>query len=113
MSRQLELFRGGGRREMLTRIGRASSQREQKGDEAPSTPVADSCTRDDRSQDRHRNPSIGQGPVRGQTVLAQALGKAPEPFDFDAAIAVDPRAVPQPDVPVPEWLRLPGVDDQT
>jgi hypothetical protein len=43
-------------------------------------------------------------------VLAQALGKAPEPFDFAAAILADPRAVPQPDVPVPEWLRLPGVD---
>jgi hypothetical protein len=34
----------------------------------------------------------------------------PEPFDFEAAIAVDPRAVPQPDVPVPEWLKLPTDD---
>jgi hypothetical protein len=32
-------------------------------------------------------------------------------FDFAAAIALDPRAEPQPDVPVPEWLRLVGVDD--
>jgi hypothetical protein len=105
----MELFRGGGRREMLTRIGRASSQREQKGGSTPEAPVADSCTRDDRSQDRHRNPSIGHGPA--QTIgLAKALGKAPPPFDFEAAILLDPRAVPQPDVPVPEWLRLPGVD---
>jgi hypothetical protein len=32
------------------------------------------------------------------------------PFDFAAAIALDPRAAPRPDVPVPEWLRLPGTD---
>jgi hypothetical protein len=34
----------------------------------------------------------------------------PAPFDFAAAIRDDPRAVPQPDVPVPDWLKLPGVD---
>ena len=34
-----------------------------------------------------------------------------EPFDFEAAILDDPRAVPRPDVPVPAWLRLPIVDD--
>jgi hypothetical protein len=61
----------------------------------------------------------GSGPARsGSGRPAQAPTKInarspPEPFDFAAAIALDPRAVPRPDVPAPEWLRLPGVDDQT
>jgi hypothetical protein len=49
-----------------------------------------------------------------------AYQRTPAPFDFQAAIRDDPRAVPMPGVPVPgvpvpgvpvpDWLRLPGVD---
>jgi hypothetical protein len=60
----------------------------------------------------------GSGPARSGSGPAQAATRInarspPEPFDFAAAIALDPRAVPRPDVPVPEWLRLPGVDEPT
>jgi hypothetical protein len=53
----------------------------------------------------------GGGPARSGSRPAQAPTRInarspPEPFDFAAAIALDPRAAPQPDVPVPEWLRL-------
>jgi hypothetical protein len=39
--------------------------------------------------------------------MGNAAPVDPEPFDFQAAIERDPRAIPQPDVPIPEWLRLP------
>jgi hypothetical protein len=75
-----------------------------------SYPASDSRVDRDPRQDRgHDNPKVGQGPVQ-TTGLAQALGNTPAPFDFSAAIRDDPRAVPRPDVPVPTWLRLPGVD---
>lgn len=107
-ARQMELFGAWGRREIPAPAGGTGSQRERTDAYTSEAPIADTCARGDRSQDRHRSPPIGQGPV--QTIgLAQALGKLP-PFDFSAAIARDPRAVPMPDVPVPEWLRLPGVD---
>jgi hypothetical protein len=55
------------------------------------------------------------GPARSGSGPAQAPTRInarshPEPFDFTAATALDPRAVPQPDVPIPAWLKLPGID---
>jgi hypothetical protein len=110
MSRQLELFGGGGKNGNAQR-NEPLGVTEGASDGRTSPPPAANIGHDPRSrQDRDHTSSVGQGPARGQTVLAQALGKAPPPFDFAAAILADPRAVPQPDVPVPEWLRLPGVD---
>ena len=81
-------------------------------DEPPGVTASDSrAGRDPRQDRRHDNPKVGQGPVQ-TTGLARALGNTtPEPFDFTAER--DPRCEPRPDWTPPEWLRLPGVDDQT
>ena len=60
-------------------------------------------------QDRDHSPQVGQGPVRSQTGLAQALGNPATSHDYDFSER-DPRCEPRPDWTPPEWLRLPGVD---
>ena len=95
---------------MLTRMGRASSQRERRDAQTSQTPASDSRVDRDPRQDRgHDNPKVGRGPVQ-TTGLAQALGNARSPYDFSEP---DPRAEPRPEWITPEWLRLPGVDDPT
>ena len=104
-ARQMELFGGWGRREIPAGEGPAGSQRENQGAQTPSTPVADSCTRDDPRQDRDHSSPVGQGPVQ-TTGLAQALGNTPNSYDYDFS-EPDPRCEPRPDWTPPEWLRLP------
>jgi hypothetical protein len=103
MNRQMELFRGGGITRNVGRNRPAGEPRERSDDEASEALAVDSSDRGSSDQDRHTS-AVKRAPV--QTIgLARPL--APPPFDFAAAILADPRAVPQPDVPVPEWLRLP------
>jgi hypothetical protein len=79
----------------------------------------DASTSPQTGQDRIRDPSVARRRLVGcgkhPTGLQVSTNTNPpptRPFDFQAAIRDDPRAIPQPDVPVPDWLRLPGVDDQ-
>lgn len=92
---RMELFGDQGKREIPAPTGGTGSQRERSDEEASETPVADSCACDDRSQDRHRSPPIGRGPVQ-----TNGLAQAPETsFDFDAH--PDPNTTPQPEWVVP------------
>lgn len=106
---QLELFGESGRSGLPARIGRAGNREGGRCDDAHQAPAADICDDPDQGQGRHHSPQVGRGPVQA-TGLAQALGNPPAPFDFQAAIDADPRAVPQDDRPVPAFLRL-ATDD--
>jgi hypothetical protein len=100
----MELFGDCAKTETLTRMGRASEPWERSDGEASATLAVDSSDRGLPDQDRHTS-AVKRAPV--QTI---GLARPIPPFDFAAAIRDDPRAEPMPDVPVPEWLRLPGVD---
>ena len=108
-ARQLELFGACGRREIPDRNEPVRLSEGARCDEAHQTPASDSRVDRDPRQDRgQHSPQVGRGPVGG-TSLAQALGNTAAPFDF----APGPECEPQPDRPVPAWLRLPGVDETT